>query len=492
MPKLYARLRRRYRPEPSQGRRQFLLSTAAIGGGWLLSAGRSAAATASGRRVVVVGAGFGGLACAHELLSAGYDVTLVEARGRVGGRVLSFHDMIPGRTVEGGGELIGSNHPTWLAYADAFALDFYDVSEEEDLSMPIRLGDRLLDDRTAERIYEEMESAFDQLTGMCDGIDADAPWEADDAAQTDARTVADWIESLRVPPLVRRLIAVQLASDNAVPNDRASLLAMLTAVKGGGGDRYWSDSEAYRCVGGNDRLAHKLAESISAARIRLNCPVTEIRYRDDSATVLCSNGDRLECDRVVLATPPTTWPSIRFSPELPEPIAKMQMGTAVKYLTAVKSRYWAGQGKSQYAITDGQISQTWESTDGQGVGAGDTVGLTAFSGGPQAEACLGLAKEQTNARYASEFERIYPGFGEQFISARLMDWPRQRETMGGYSFPAPGQITAIGPMLRDGLGGLQFCGEHTCSRFAGYMEGGLYSGVSLARRMAMEDSLVAP
>jgi monoamine oxidase len=492
MPKLYARLRRRYRPETPLCRRQFLSATAVAAAGWLLSAGGTGAAPGTGRRVVVVGAGFGGLACAHELLSVGYDVTLVEARGRVGGRVLSFHDLIEGRTIEGGAELIGSNHPTWAAYADAFGLDFLDVSEEEDLSMPIRLGGRLLDDRTAERIYEEMESAFDELTRMSESIDADVPWEADDAARSDARTVADWIASLRMPPLVRRLIAVQLASDNAVANDRASLLAMLTAVKGGGGQRYWSDSEVYRCAGGNDRLAHKLAAAISAARIRLNCPVTEIQYRNDSAVVICMNGERLDCDRVVLATPPTTWPSIRFSPELPQRIATMQMGTAVKYLAAAKERFWAVQGKSQYAITDGPISQTWESTDGQGVDDSDTVGMTAFSGGPQADACLGFAKDQRDARYASEFESIYPGFGDQVISVRMMDWPRDPQTMGGYSFPGPGQITAIGPLLRNGLGGLQFCGEHTCYRFAGYMEGGLYSGASLARRLAVADGLVTP
>ena len=47
-----------------------------------------------GRRVTVVGAGFSGLACAYELLSAGYEVTVLDARNRVGGRVLSFNDMI--------------------------------------------------------------------------------------------------------------------------------------------------------------------------------------------------------------------------------------------------------------------------------------------------------------------------------------------------------------------------------------------------------------
>ena len=85
-----------------------------------------------GRRVVVIGAGFSGLACAYELQSAGYKVTVLDSRNRVGGRVLSFSDVVTGRTVEGGGELIGSNHPTWVAYAKRFGLTFLDVTESED------------------------------------------------------------------------------------------------------------------------------------------------------------------------------------------------------------------------------------------------------------------------------------------------------------------------------------------------------------------------
>ena len=90
-------------------------------GAALLSRERFAGPLAAGAgRVVVVGAGFSGLAAAYELSRAGYDVTVVEARNRVGGRVISFTDLVPGKNVEGGGELIGSNHPAWVAYAKQF------------------------------------------------------------------------------------------------------------------------------------------------------------------------------------------------------------------------------------------------------------------------------------------------------------------------------------------------------------------------------------
>ncbi len=121
---LYARLSRRYRPQPTRlERREFLKLAFAASAGLLISSGTGFGRTTTlrgvgrGRRVTVVGAGFSGLACAYELLSAGYDVTVLDARNRVGGRVLSFSDFVSGKVVEGGGELIGSNHPTWVAYA---------------------------------------------------------------------------------------------------------------------------------------------------------------------------------------------------------------------------------------------------------------------------------------------------------------------------------------------------------------------------------------
>jgi monoamine oxidase len=72
----------------------------------------------------------------------------------------------------------------------------------------------------------------------------------------------------------------------------------------------------------------------------------------------------------------------------------------------------------------------------------------------------------------------------------MMDWPNDPLTGGGYSFPAPGQVTTLGPILYNGIGRLHFCGEHTCYKFVGYMEGGLNSGASLAARIAKRDGVV--
>ena len=89
MHSIFAQLTRKFRPGVAAGRREFFKATAAVGASLLLS-NRGFAGPKINKRVVIVGAGFAGLACAHELKAAGYKVTVIEARNRVGGRVLSY------------------------------------------------------------------------------------------------------------------------------------------------------------------------------------------------------------------------------------------------------------------------------------------------------------------------------------------------------------------------------------------------------------------
>jgi monoamine oxidase len=483
---LFSQLARRYNPVSAAERRRFLQTSLAVGAASLLS-NQSFGAPAKQRRVVVIGAGFAGLACAYELKAAGYKVTLIEARGRVGGRVLSFQDFIEGKNVEGGAELIGSNHPTWVAYAEKFGLKFLDVSEDEDLNFAVHVDGKLLDYEEAGKLYEEMDAATATLDEPAAAVDAEEPWKSPNAAELDKQNLATWIANSKASDLAKKIMSVQISSDNAVANEKASLLGMLATIKGGGLEKYWTDSEVYRCAGGNQQLAFKLAEGIGAENIRLKLAVESVTYDTEGAKVTCVDGRTLECDDIVLAIPPSTWPKIAFNPGLPENL-KLQMGTATKYLTAVKSRFWLEEKVSQYSLTDGPISQTWELTDAQ-PNDPTTAGLIAFSGGPSAELCLKFKKEERDAKYAAEFAKVYPKFGENFIKSRMMDWPNDPFTNGGYSFPAPGQITSVGPTIYKGLGRLHFCGEHTSYKFVGYMEGGLNSGVALANRIAKRDGV---
>ncbi len=505
---LFARLAHRHRPTTPSERREFLKASLALGAGLLLSrravAGAIFGRTPSAKKVVVVGGGFAGLACAYELNAAGHDVTVVEATGTVGGRVMSLNDangnaLVAGKNVEAGGELIGSNHPLWVTYAEKFGLSFLDVSESE-MDYPLYLGGTVISGEESSKLYEEFEAALTTMDADAQNVDADTPWTHSNAASLDKRTLADWLNDADASDLAKSAIAAQLAGDNGVANDRASYLGMLAAIKGGGLDKYWTQSEVYRCKGGNQQLAKRFASELGE-RVITRLSVRSIDIADKgNVKVVCSDGRTLECDSVVVAVAPSVWQRITFTPALPKELTRsgpanlgVQMGTNTKFLSPVKSRFWESLNLDPTCLSDDQFSWSWDATAGQDDNAGDdatkqalSACLTAFAGGPVAERVRAQVTESRAKAYADTLEKIFKGYSEHKAGKPVfMDWPGFPFVGAGYSFPAPGQVTTVAPLLSQGHHNdkLHFAGEACCLKFVGYMEGALQSGVSVANRI---------
>ena len=478
-------------PRASSGvfSRRRLLQTGLAAAAGLLSTERIGALASQPpekRRVLVIGAGFSGLACAYELSSVGYDVKVFEARKWVGGRVLSLKELVPGKNVEGGGEMLGSNHPLVLAYAAKFGFEFLNVADDHALT-PMILGGRKLLAHEVKQISKEVEAAYATMNEDARAVNADEPWKSPDAERLDKRTTAAWIDGLKLSDLARKLLTLQYTADNGVATVQQSYLGNLAQVKGGGLEKYWTDTEVFRLKGGNQLFALQFAKELGDERLTLDCPVREITATNSGMLVVDTEGRRHEADDVVLAIPPSTWSMIKFTPALPQELTP-QMGANVKYLAVVKSRFWREAKLSPDAYSDEDIGETWDATDGQRDDG--PVVLTSFSGGPAADAIHRRAVPERQPAYQKELEILFPGFGSQFVKGQMMDWIGDPWTRAGYSFPAPGQVTTIGPLLRQGIGRLHFVGEHTCYQFVGYMEGALHSGVALAKWLAVRDGVV--
>jgi monoamine oxidase len=510
---LYARLDQRFgiRPPAIQQQRDLQNRVANFAQKFEANVMFAAERSEKKTRVAIVGAGFAGLMAAHSL-SRTCKVSVFEARDRVGGRVWTHFRATSHRAIEAGGELIGYNHPTWLMLAKQFGLGLSVLTTEDsftslDMEMPLSLGGRSLSPKETKEIYNEMEPAIANICSEARKVsDPYKCWEVSNSYDLDKMSLADWIGKQDCGDLAKRALEAQFANTNGVPANQQSLLANLAAIRGGGlhgkPDDYFTQSETVKCEQGNQTLAQRLAESVVGAsgEVATDTPISSIKICTDKVVLASAAGKELEFDYVVLAIPPSLWPTasspgeIKITPAIP-PEFRMSMGVAIKYLSELKGRFWFGAGLSPNGMSDA-IGMTWDGTDNQIQLPDQTVELSLFAGGRAARTAIELLEQsnerELDAHYAKELERLFAGYSANLVGEpQFICWPGERWTKAGYSCPAPGEVTRIGPFLnRPFHERLFFAGEHCCLPFFGYMEGALQSGLAAASAIVRNEGLM--
>lgn len=433
------------------------------------------------RRVAIIGGGFAGLACCEALVEAGVDAHVYEAESRVGGRVLTDRKFLDGDTVELGGEFIGDNHPTWLALAEKYDVDAAELPEVEGEDGFILEG-KLIKGSALEKLYGEVEEVVAKLIELATDIDPAAPWTAPNAAELDGQSLLEWLTAAEgLSERARAMMIAEAEADNGVSAGRISLLAFCSMIKGGGLADYFELSETRRVDGGNDALATALARKLGD-RVKLRMPIVKVERAKDGVTLTASDGATIKADAVVLAVPPTVWDKVEFTPALPASL-KPQFGVNTKLIVKVAKPFW-GEMTPEIA-GDGLVQYGWVSGETES----DGLAYTLFSGGEQCSTLRGMANEDRTKKALASIAPAYPELSAGMVQKDVfVDWPGMPRVRGSYSFPAPGQVTAFGPTLTEGikddLAPLLFAGEHTSYAFPGYMEGALSSGVRVAKALA--------
>ena len=449
--------------------------------------------------VAIVGAGFAGLMAAYALRKV-CDVTVFEARDRVGGRVWSQKKS--SGIIETGGELIGYAHPQWLMLAKHFGLGLSVLSTDANfeglrLKMPLYLDGKSLDEDEAETVYDEMTKAFNLLCAQAKAIeDPYHPWLATDAEQLDNTPMSKWIAERRCTPPTELAIRQEFSNDGGTLTENQSLLGNLAVVAGaarhGGVDDFFTQTENLRCSEGNQALATKLAGATmdDGGKIYLSTPVNRIEIRPGNVTIELK-GNRLSADYVILAIPANLYPPHAGATIEIDPAPQghhITMGTAVKYLSSLKHRFWIGHGLSPVSTSD-RFGVTWEGTDNQIADSGREVELNLFAGSTMAEQAIdayrGGGLREVQKFYEARIGAVYRNYAANLTQApTFMAWPLEPWTGGGYSSPAPGEVCTAGKRLGEPFHDrLFFAGEHTCPAYYGYMEGALQSGKLTAARI---------
>ena len=335
--------------------------------------------------VVVVGAGLAGLTAAHELERRGFDVTVLEARSRVGGRVRTIrHEFAEGQHAEAGGEFIDTNHLEILRLVRRLGLELEDVrngwGDREDAVY--RDGRRHPYGLVATKpVRREIDRFWQEIAELAAPLDPADPVAAGE--RLDARSVADFLDDIELEETARFFVEQQAVIGEYTVEPTDLSLLFFAALEKLYEDVPESGIEAFRIRGGNDRLPQRLAMSLRSDVI-LGSAVTAVDRSSHGVTVAVGD-TRFDADYCVLAAPLPALRAVAFEPPLPDElgaaVAGLQYGVAAKTLLQYETRVWRSEGFTGDTATDLPIGMTWEATDQQRGARGIMIGYTAGARG---------------------------------------------------------------------------------------------------------------
>jgi len=444
--------------------------------------------------VAVVGAGLAGLVAARRLLAEGLHPVVIEARDRVGGRLLN-EEIGGGKVVEVGGQWIGPTQDRIAALAAELGVaTFPTYAEGRDVMVMggrrttysefARVRPELLRDLSravSPLALVDFEQARARLDRMARQVPLEAPWEAPKARLWDGQTFATWIRrNLRTRAGRTLFELVTEAVWAAEPADVSLLHVLFYSRSGSGFDSLIGTeggAQQDRFHGGSQRLALLMAEQLGAGRVRLGCPVRRIEH-GGGEVVVHGDGVALRARRAIVAVPPTLAGRIAYDPILPalrdQLTQRMPQGSVIKTMAIYDEPFWRREGLSGQGTSD--------------VGPARVV----FDNSPPDESpgvLLGFlegrfARHWATRPAAERRQAILDGHASLFgqRAARPMGfvervWADEEWTRGCYGcLMTTGGWTEYGRALRAPIGRLHWAGAETATVWNGYMDGAVQSG----------------
>lgn len=425
--------------------------------------------------VIVLGAGVAGLAAAAALWRAGVSVAVLEARGRIGGRIETVRAVGAPVPVELGAEFVHGGASATRRLAASANLTLMDTcgahwARKAGALAPIERFDVRL-----ERLVRDASRR---------------------ARRGRDRSYAGAAQAARADGETRALGRSFVEGFDAAPAGDISARALAWGVSG--------VETAARLLGGYDQVAEHLASLLPRESLRLGARVTAVRWRDGDVRVVAQPAAggpmaRFQGSRLVVTLPIGVLETddVRFEPQLSAkiaPLAKLGAGQVMRMVLQFREALWLDAPSARLATRKRSakiaflhapeaLVLTWWTSYPL-----DAPLITAWSGGPRATELLALGAEgivDTAVRSLADLL----GLSRRRVEGQLErwffhDWTADPFARGAYSYPRVGGADAARLLARPIRDTLFFAGEATAPPPEnGTVEGAIVSGERAAREV---------
>jgi len=419
-----------------------------------------------------------GLSAARALAERNLHVCVLEARHRVGGRILSQKVEGAG-TVELGAEFVHGRAPELWALIDEAGCK---TTEREGSMLREQPNYGLTDD-------PDDGSLFEPLTQLETYTGPDQPF-------------ATWLATSNVSEDSRPALTAYVEGFNAADAHRISihsLGAQQKAEDATEGDRSW------HILGGYSQLTDHLAARITELHgdLRLNTEVCAIHWSPQSVTVETSQGN-FTAPRCIITLPlgvlqlVNTPNGLTIDPE-PHAIAHAQrlaMGHASRFTLLFRNRWWETSSllpqnslrDMSFLFTSARMPPVWWTSHPEREAL---PALTGWAGGPRALALEPKSPHDLGAEACATLAEIFTvdetEITNSLVATYTHDWANDPFFRGSYSYVPAGAMDASAAIAQPEADTLFFAGEHTdVTANWGTVHAALRSGLRVANQILNE------